>query len=1176
MAHPFVHLHVHTEYSLLDGACRLDALVERAAALEMPALAITDHGAMYGVVEFYQLCKQKGIKPLIGCEVYVAPRSRLDQEQQDREAHHLVLLAESHVGYKNLLRLVTAAHLEGFWYKPRVDWELLDRHHEGLLVLTACLQGACAQALVRDDFEGAREFLGRLVEIFGREQVYLELMNQGLPEQERVVAGKLRLGAELGLPTVATNDVHYVAREDAELHDFLLCIQTQTTLADPKRLRFGSEEFYLKTYEEMLAALPQAPEAVARTREVAERCQLELELGRLLLPHFAVPSGHTLESYLRQLCEEALPKRYPQAGPAVRERMNYELDVICRTGYAGYFLIVADFIREAKARGMLVGPGRGSATGSLVAYLLGISEIDPLAYGLLFERMLNPERVSPPDIDLDFPDNRREEIIEYVREKYGRDRVAQVCTFNTLGARAAIRDVGRVMGLDAALVDQLARLVPAGSTIGQALATVPQLADMARRDGQVARCLEMARRLEGMARHVSVHAAAVVIADAPLTEYTPLRGERDGTITTQYAMDAAVAVGLVKMDFLGLRTLTIIQETLDLVRQNHGVELDPLQIPLDDPATYASLSRGETVGVFQLESRGMRDLLRKLQPDRFEHLIALVALYRPGPMRFADTFCAARHGAPVQYLHPALEPILRETYGVILYQEQVMRIASEVAGFSMPQAEIILRAMAKKQHEKMEQMRALFLEGCVARGVPRPIAEEIFARMQAFCDYGFNKSHSTAYALVAYWTAYLKAHFPGEFLAANLSAERDDLGSVAKYVADAWHLGLKVEHPSVNYSQVEFTVEHDAEGERIVVGLGAIKNLGYQAAEAVVRERAARGPYTSLADFCRRLAGSEVSKSAVRCLIEAGALDDLGERAALLAALDSVYADGLKQQVDRARGVRSLFEEEETGQKQPLPTVPPASEAEKAYLEREYLGIAIRSNPLVRLQEKAARCITSTIAGLDTVADGTTVTIHGEVRDFQPRQSQRGNEWVQFVLCDLTGCVPVKVLPQYMRRCAEAVLPGEVVVVQGKVRREAPADQEGLQLPRLEVQAVRVVPLRKARPVSERVRRATEEGQRQRQEARSAAHPKGPLPPVHIEIDAQAVDADFLAQLRQVLQAHRGRHGVILHFLGPTGERCVKLGPSDTVTWDEQLAAKLLELPPVLQTWEERAQVGAR
>ncbi|MCX7598297.1 MAG: DNA polymerase III subunit alpha, partial [Armatimonadetes bacterium] len=833
MATPFVHLHVHTEYSLLDGACRLEELVGKAAALDMPALAITDHGAMYGVIEFYQACRKAGIKPIIGCEIYLARRSMKERERQDREARHLVLLAENIVGYRNLIKIVTAAHLEGFWYKAKADFELLDRHREGLIVLTACKQGRIAECILQGDDEGATSYLGRLMDIFGRDNVYLELMNHGLEGQEEILQGKVQLAARMGLGTVATNDVHYVSREDADAHDVLLCIQTQASLSDPNRLRFESPEFYLKSRQEMQEVLGAAPEAIDASGEIADRCNVELQLGKLMLPHFGVPEGYDLDSYLREQCEKALPVRYPNSGPEVRQRMEYELQVIRDVGYSGYFLIVADFIREAKQRGMLVGPGRGSAAGSIVSYLLGISEIDPLRYGLLFERMLNPERVSPPDIDLDFPDHRRDEIIEYVREKYGRDRVAQVCTFNTLGARQAVRDVARVLGMDSSTVDRLSSLIGSAKTLQDALEATPELADWRDRDPAIAQCLQFASKLEGVARHVSVHAAAVVIADAPLTEYVPLRGERDGTITTQYAMDAVVAVGLVKMDFLGLRTLQIIQRTCDMVRKNYGVEIDPLKIPLDDAATYELLSRADTMAVFQFESDGMRELLRKLQPDRFEHLIACVALFRPGPMRWADTFCAGRHGAPVVYPHPKLEPILRETYGVMLYQEQVMQAASVLAGFTMPQAEKIMRAMSKKQVAEMERMKPLFIQGCEANGIPARVAEDIFARMETFAGYGFNKSHSAAYAMVAYWTAYLKAHYTAELLAAQLTAEMDDIKSVAKYVADAWHMGLEVQHPSINFSDVEFTVE----GRTIRVGLGAIKNLGRHTAEAIVRER---------------------------------------------------------------------------------------------------------------------------------------------------------------------------------------------------------------------------------------------------------------------------------------------------------------------------------------------------
>lgn len=1166
MSTPFVHLHVHTEYSLLDGACRLEELVERAAALDMPALAITDHGAMYGVIEFYQACSKAGIKPIIGCEIYLARRSMKEKERQDRENHHLVLLAKDSLGYRNLIKIVTAAHLEGFWYRPRADFELLDRYHEGLIALTACKQGAVADYILQGDEESAESYVGRLVDIFGRENVYLELMDHGLEGQAEIVQGKLQLAARMGLGTVATNDVHYVSREDAEVHDVLLCIQTGATLSDPNRLRFGTPEFYLKSRDEMLDALAAAPQAVDAAAEIADRCNVELQLGRLMLPQFDVPEGYDLDGFLREQCEKALPLRYPNAGPEVRARLDYELRVIRDAGYAGYFLIVADFIREAKRRGMLVGPGRGSATGSIVSYLLGISEIDPLRYGLLFERMLNPERVSPPDIDLDFPDDRREEIIEYVREKYGRDRVAQVGTFNTLGARQAVRDVARAMGMDSSTTDRLSSLIGNAKSLQEALETTPELADWRDRDSAVARCLELASKLEGMTRHVSVHAAAVVIADAPLTDYVPLRGERDGTITTQYAMDAVVAVGLVKMDFLGLRTLQVIQRTCDMVKKNHGVEIDPLKIPLDDAPTYDLLSRADTIALFQFESEGMRELLRKLQPNCIEHLIACVALFRPGPMRYADAFCAGRHGAPVHYPHPKLEPILRETYGVILYQEQVMQAASELAGFSMPQAEKIMRAMSKKMRAEMERMKPAFIQGCVANGIPAETAEDIYARMESFARYGFNKSHSAAYALVAFWTAYLKTHYPAEFLAAQLTAEMGQTDSAAKYIADAWHMGLEVVHPSVNTSDVEFTVE----GRSIRVGLGAIKGLGRHTAEAIVRERA-NGPYTSLWDFCRRLAGARMPKSAVEILIKAGAMDELGERAALLASLDAAYAEGQRYQTDQALGARSLFDSE-GGHEPVLPQLPPMSDVEKACLERESLGIAIRHNPLLKYREKAAKCTTASVAELSTLAAGTPVVIHGEVRRFEPRQSQRGNDWLRFQLCDLSGCTPVVVFPGNMEKCAEAVLPGEVVVVEGRVRREQSENDEAPATLRTYVEALRAVPLAKAAPVSEKKRQATAKGRKSWQHAAGASgSAKGQVRRVHIEYDAEAFDEAAAQSLRDLLLRYPGRQPVLLHFLSPTGrKRCVQLGKRYRVSWVDELVIELNKTRGVLQTWEER------
>jgi len=1164
----FVHLHVHTEYSLLDGACRINELLKRAVELEMPALAITDHGVMYGVVDFYKACIAAGIKPLIGCEVYVAARTRFDRDTAaDRNLSHLTLLAENLTGYQNLMRLASAAYLEGFYYKPRVDYELLAQHHEGLIALSACKKGAVAAALLDESVATARQRAVELQEIFGPDNFYLELMDHGLPGQAAIVEGKVALSHELGIPLVATNDVHYIMPDDAEPHDVLLCIQTTATKEDANRLSFGSDQFYLKSAEEMQQLFSEHPESLANTGVIAQRCNVELTLGELRLPRFEVPEGHDLPSYLRHLCEQNIPLRYGEATPEVSRRLDYELEVIEGRNYCGYFLIVADFIAEAKRRGILVGPGRGSATGSIVAYLLGICEIDPLKYGLIFERLLNPARVSPPDIDLDFPDDRREEIIEYVKTKYGQDHVAQVITFNTLGARAAVRDVGRVLGVPLETVDRVAKMLDPRSSISESLETLPELAQMARSDVQIREVLDTASRLEGLARHASVHAAAVVISDGPLTDYVPLRGEKDGTVTTQYAMDAVVDVGLVKMDFLGLKTLTVVEQTIKAVARNYGTTIDLISLPLDDVKTYQLLSRGDTAAVFQLESEGMRSLLCKLQPDNFEHLIAMVALYRPGPMQYADSFCEGRHGAPISYADPKLKPILEQTYGVILYQEQVMQIAVELAGFSMPQAELIMRAMAKKQDEKMQQLKPMFIQGCIERGIAEATAQDVFRRMETFASYGFNKSHSSAYALVAYWTAYLKANFPAEFMAAHLTTVMDTSEEVGKYVAECRRMGLEVLPPSVNRSLAGFSVHEGM----IVFGLAAIKNLGHNTAEAIATEREAQGPYRDLYDFCGRLAGPQVPKAAVKLLIQAGAFDELGERNALLAAHDSAYTAGQKHREDEAVGQSSLFGGAETEVESgsvALPSVPPMPEEEAMRLEKALLGLYLSNHPLLNNRERVEQSTSATIEEIPHFPDGTPLVVAGILRNTKPYTSRNGDPMMFCTLEGLVDQVEVTVFPSCYKDCKAALVNGAVVVMTGKVdRRGAKGVDNGNGGVKFVCDSA--IPLEHARKISERKRKRAQEARKQWEEHNTPSPASQPRPTVHMELDPTAAEAQTLQALREAIAQHRGTQEVVLHFTDNGEVRKVRLGAGYMVNTDGDFPILARQLTGVVALWQD-------
>jgi DNA polymerase-3 subunit alpha len=1167
----FVHLHVHTEFSLLDGACRIKELVARAKELGMPAVAMTDHGVMYGAIDFYQACMKAGIKPIIGCEVYCATRSRFDREAADRSQAHLLLLAQDVDGYRNLLKIVSAAQLEGFYYKPRVDYDLLAQYPGGIIAMTACQQGNVARCILQDDPAGAAEHCRKLQSIFGAENVYLELMDHGIPEQARVIEGKLALSKELGIPLVATNDVHYVSREDYELQDVLLCIQTNSVLSDPTRLRFDEHEFYLKTEEEMRELFAAVPEAVENTFAVAERCNVQLELGKLMLPEFPVPEGHDLESYLRWWCEKAIPERYGEWREDVQQRLDYELDIIKQTSYTGYFLIVGDFIREARSRGILVGPGRGSATGSIVTYLLGISDVDPLKYGLIFERMLNPERASPPDIDLDFPDQRREEIIEYVKEKYGRDQVAQVVTFSTMGAKAAIRDVGRVYGLPLDKVNATATLVPVGPkvTLKSALDEIPELRQLIEADPEIARVYDMAKRLEGISRHSGVHAAAVVISDRVLTDYVPLRGEKDGTITTQYSMNPVVDVGLVKMDFLGLKTLTIIENTLRAVERSHGVTVDLYGLPLDDPKTYALLCAGDTAAVFQLESEGMRNLLRDLQPDRFEHLIACVALYRPGPMSSAPQFCAGRHGGAVEYLHPDLEPILKETYGVILYQEQVMRTASVLAGFTMPQAEIIMRAMAKKQAAKMQQMKPLFLDGCVAHGASREAAEEIFARMETFSSYGFNKSHSTAYALVAYWTAYLKANYPAEFLAAQLTTVMDNTDDVAKYVAECRRMRIKILPPSVNRSYAEFNVEDGA----IIFGIGAIKNIGPAVGHAIAAEREANGRYSSLQDLCRRLPSNSMQKGALKILIQAGAFDDFGDRNALLAVHEQAYSAAQKHQADIAVGQNSLFGDL-TGPADArtfddrLPTnVPSMTDDEKLQMEKEFLGMYVSSHPLEKVREKLENATTASIADLEQFPDGAQVVLGGMVREVKPYTTKNGDRMVFFGIADLTSEIELTAFPSVYERIKDFLVRDAILVVDAKVQRGIPGREE--QDGAVKLLCDKALPIDRARKAPERKRQEAEAARAKYAEAKREKPAPINIPRVVVEIDPQRTNTALLSQLRAVISASPGPQSVVLLISDNGHTRRVLLGDGFRVNCSSDFPIEARKLTPVITVWED-------
>jgi len=1038
---PFVHLHTHTEYSLLDGAGRLEELVEEAKRQGMPALAITDHGVMYGVIRFYKLAKQAGIKPIIGCEVYMAQRTRHDRvAQHDDSPYHLVLLAENRQGYKNLVKLVSYAFTEGFYYKPRVDWELLEKYNEGLICLSACLAGAIPQAVLTDNYEQARATAVRLNDTFGPDNFYLELQDHRIPEQKKVNAALLRLSRELSIPLVATNDAHYIRKGDARAHDVLLCIQTGKTVNDSDRLRFPTEEFYLKTGAEMAALFPDEPEAIANTVRIAERCNVDFDFDQTYLPIYRIPDGYDAASYLRKLVDDFLPRRFPEPTPEIRARLEHELSVIIKMGFPGYFLIVWDFINQAHQMGVPVGPGRGSAAGSLVAYVLGITDINPLPYDLLFERFLNPERVTMPDIDVDFCFEQRGKVIDYVVQSYGSDKVAQIITFGTMAARAAIRDVGRALNMPYADVDKIAKLVPAelGATIKGALEAVPELKEMYRDEAGIRLLIDTAMALEGMPRHASMHAAGVVISQEPLTEYVPLQKTNDGSIVTQFTMDILESIGLLKMDFLGLRTLTVIYDTLNLINKSGKEPTDLDKLTYDDPAAYNLMCEGQTIGIFQLESSGMRDLNKRIRPSVFEDMIAIQALYRPGPLGsgMVEDFIQRKHGLkPIEYLHPKLEPILKDTYGVIVYQEQVMRIVSELAGFTLGQADLLRRAIGKKKADVLAAQKEAFCRGAVAHDVPLKTAEELFNLIMQFADYGFNKSHSAAYALVTYQTAFLKANYPVEFMAALLTSVMGNTDKIALYIEECRHLGIDILPPDVNESDEKFTVV----GDKIRFGLSAIKNVGKGAIDSIVEERTRWGNFVSLRDFCEKIDLRLANKRVLESLIKCGAFDSLGaRRSQLLAVLDKTVEEAQQANKDKQSGQVSFFEllGEEVGfthAADNLPDIEEFPESTRLNFEKEMLGLYISGHPLKYFRQELKLFASHTTSMLSEMEDGTIVRVGGLVTGCKQIATRSGDLMAFYTLEDLEGSVEVVVFPKVYARYGKDIQNDIVLMVIGRL-----------------------------------------------------------------------------------------------------------------------------------------------
>jgi len=1037
----FIHLHLHTQYSLLDGACRIPETLALAHQYKMDSLAITDHGNMFGAIEFYLEAQKAGIKPIIGCEVYVAPGSRLDKTLGGIEeaSFHLILLARDETGYQNLMKLVSIGYLEGFYYRPRIDKECLSQHVAGLVGLTACLKGEVPVLLQQKRFNDALKAADTYFNIFGKGNFYLEVQANSILEQKIVNEGLIKISKELKIPLVATNDVHYLSRDRAASHEALLCIQTQTTLEDPNRMRFQTDEFYLRSPQEMKEIFKDIPEAISNTLEIAGRCNLELDFSKVHLPKYEAPVGKTKEDFLRQLCEQGLRERFENVTAQISERLEHELKIIKDTGFVSYFLIVWDFVHYAKEKGIPVGPGRGSAAGSLVSYLLGITDLDPLKYGLLFERFLNPERLGLPDIDIDFCYERRQEVIDYVTQKYGQENVAQIITFGTMQARAVVRDVGRVMGMAYADVDRIAKLIPPDPaiTLKDATESEPELKNMYKNDPQITKLIDTALSLEGLNRHASVHAAGVVIADKPLNNYMPLFKTGEEQITSGYSMGILEKIGLLKVDFLGLRTLTVINQTVKLIKETQGIDIDINKLPLDDEFTYKLLAAAHTIGVFQVESSGMRDLLKKLESSRFEDLIALLALYRPGPIGsgMLDDFIQRKHNRiAFKFDHKKLEPILKETYGIMVYQEQIMQIASSLAGFSLSQADLLRRAMSKKNPEVMEKERMHFVSGCAKNEINTSVANKIFDLIEYFSGYGFNKSHSTAYALISYRTAYLKANFPVEFMTSLLTSERDNTDKIVEYVNEAEHMGLSVLHPDINESDCLFKV---IDKKSIRFGLLAVKNVGRGAADSIVEARK-EGKFSSLEDLCQRIDLRLANRKVLESLIKCGALDSFGlTRATMSSALDSILESASRTQREKAKGQISFFDEgfSENGFSKAANTIPHVKEWPEPQLlafEKEMLGFYVSGHPLARYAKQLKLFTSSSTNSLHQHKDQDEIKIVGLIAKIKQTTTRQKQEKMAILkLEDLGGVVEVLVFPRSYQKVARFIQLNTVVLVKG-------------------------------------------------------------------------------------------------------------------------------------------------
>lgn len=1100
---PFVHLHSHTEYSLFDGISRIGELVSHVKEMGQTALAITDHGVMYGAVYLYKECIKQGIKPIIGCEIYVTRGSRFDKSGNGKEKlAHLILLAENNEGYQNLIKICSKAWTEGYYHRPRADHELLEKYHEGLIVTSACVGGEVPQAILNGDMDEARKVIEFYINTFGKDNYFLEIQNHGLPEEAAVRPVLASLAKEYGLGLVATNDFHYTKKEDARSQEIKLCISTGKTLDDPYHFHFANDEFYCKSGDEMRAILGNFPGAIENTRVIADRCNVELTFGEHKLPSFDVPEGETAASYLRKLCEKALPERYAVVTDKERSRMDYELGVIDKMGFSDYFLIVMDFIHYAKSHGIPIGPGRGSAAGSIVSYLLHITEVDPLRFDLLFERFLNPARVSMPDIDTDLCYRRRGEVIEYLARKYGSDQVAQIITFGTLAARAVIRDVGRVTNMPLREVDRIAKMVPVGPgvTLKKTMEGSREFRDLYDSDTTVHRLIDHCLDLEGISRNSGTHAAGVVICSKPVEEYVPIQLTQDGFIQTQYEKDQVEQLGLLKMDLLGLRNLTVIHDALEMIRENRGIDLDINKIPSEDEETCKMLCDGDTIGVFQSESSGFTSLLMQLHPERFEDLIPMVALYRPGPLGsgMAEDFIKRKHGKiPVEYPHPSLEPILKETYGVILYQEQVMQIASVMGGFSLGQADMLRRAMGHKEPEILQQNRETFVDGAVANGVDDRTANYVFDLMVHFAGYGFNKSHSVCYGWIAWQTAYLKAHYRPEFMAAMMTCYNGDRDKVSRYIADTRRAGVVIAAPDVNLSEAYFSVK----GDKILFGLDGIQNVGEGAVRSIIEARKQGGPFKSLSDFVERADNRGLNSRACESLIRCGALDSLGaNRSQLLAALPEALGDAQSIRNERASGQLNLFGGEETPETIVYPDLPDMDPKEKIEWERKLLGFYVSGHPLDSYKEQLKACTPLYhLTAEGNQYDGRMVTIGGTISRIKGTMTKKGQPMGYVTIEDYDGEVETVVFPSVWETVRPILAEDAAVAIRGRVQ----ANERDVR-----VLAEEIIPLDKLRA--------------------SAPSPAGVL---HLYIDAAHDSNEVSQRLAGLFQKHHGKTPVIMHMM---------------------------------------------